>query len=32
VASEEFEGWCETLYRPMLDAPWRSLTGEEAGA
>ena len=32
VASEEFEGWCETLYRPLINAPWRSLTGEEAGA
>lgn len=31
IASEEFEGWCETLYRPLLNAPWRSLTGEEAG-
>ena len=32
IASEEFEGWCETLYRPLLNAPWRSLTGEEASA
>ncbi|KTC50243.1 hypothetical protein AO262_33545 [Pseudomonas fluorescens ABAC62] len=32
VASEEFEGWCETLYRPLLNAPWRSLTDAEAGA
>ena len=32
VASEEFEGWCETLYRPLINAPWRSLTGEEASA
>lgn len=30
VASEEFEGWCETLYRPLINAPWRSLTREEA--
>lgn len=21
VASEEFEGWCETLYRPLINAP-----------
>ena len=32
VASEAFEGWCETLYRPLINAAWRSLTGEEAGA
>ncbi|MCF5776688.1 exodeoxyribonuclease V subunit gamma, partial [Pseudomonas poae] len=32
TASEEFEGWAETLYRPLITAPWRSLTGEEAGA
>ncbi|NWC10681.1 exodeoxyribonuclease V subunit gamma [Pseudomonas agarici] len=30
IASEEFEGWCETLYRPLLEAPWRSLAIEEA--
>jgi len=32
MASEEFEGWCETLYRPLLNAPWRSLNSEEVGA
>jgi exodeoxyribonuclease V gamma subunit len=32
VAGEEFEGWCETLYRPLINAPWRSLTREEASA
>lgn len=23
--SEEFEGWAQTLYQPMLEAPWHSL-------
>ncbi|CNK92237.1 Uncharacterised protein [Mycobacterium tuberculosis] len=32
IESEEFEGWCETLYRPLINAPWRSLTSQEAGA
>ena len=32
VASEEFEGWCETLYRPLINAPWRSLSSTEANA
>ena len=32
IASEEFEGWCETLYRPLINAPWRSLTSAEASA
>jgi len=32
MASEEFEGWCETLYRPLINAPWRSLTSAEASA
>ena len=30
IASEEFEGWCDALYRPLLEAPWRSLAAEEA--
>ncbi|KPA89081.1 DNA helicase/exodeoxyribonuclease V, gamma subunit [Pseudomonas asplenii] len=30
VISEEFEGWCDSLYRPLLEAPWRSLVNEEA--
>ncbi|KAB0562109.1 hypothetical protein F7P74_10630, partial [Helicobacter pullorum NCTC 12824] len=32
IASEEFEGWAETLYRPLINASWRSLSGEEASA
>ncbi|AIS18331.1 exodeoxyribonuclease V subunit gamma [Pseudomonas rhizosphaerae] len=28
--SEEFEGWAQTLYQPMLEAPWRSLDEREA--
>jgi exodeoxyribonuclease V gamma subunit len=30
VADETFPGWCDALYRPLLEAPWRSLTSEEA--
>ena len=30
LADETFDGWCEALYRPLLVAPWRSLTGEES--
>lgn len=30
-ASEEFEGWCEAMYRPMFDAPWQTLGNEEDG-
>ncbi|MDD2060257.1 exodeoxyribonuclease V subunit gamma [Pseudomonas sp. GD03860] len=30
-ASEEFEGWCEALYRPMFEAPWQTLDNEEGG-
>ena len=30
MAVEEFEAWCDALYRPLFDAPWRSLTGEES--
>ena len=30
MAAEEFEAWCDALYRPLFDAPWRSLTGEES--
>ena len=29
---ETFTGWCDTLYRPLLEAPWRSLTSEGARA
>lgn len=32
IADETFSGWAETLYRPLLSAPWRSALGEEAGA
>ncbi|MFS2161422.1 exodeoxyribonuclease V subunit gamma [Pseudomonas sp. Pseusp122] len=32
IDSEEFQGWCETLYRPILNAPWQSLSGAEASA
>ncbi|MEE4689238.1 exodeoxyribonuclease V subunit gamma [Pseudomonas alliivorans] len=30
--SEEFAGWCDTLYKPIYDAPWQSLASAEAGA
>ena len=30
LADETFDGWCDALYRPLLVAPWRSLTGEES--
>jgi len=30
--TEEFVGWCEALYKPIFDAPWQSLSSEEAGA
>lgn len=32
IADETFSGWAESLYRPLLEAPWRSALGEEAGA
>lgn len=28
-ASEEFEGWCEALYKPMFEANWQTLASEE---
>lgn len=31
-ADETFSGWCDALYRPLLEAPWRSWTHEEADA
>ena len=31
-ADETFSGWCDALYRPLLEAPWRTWTHEEAGA
>ena len=30
--TEEFVGWCHALYKPIFDAPWQSLSSEEAGA
>jgi len=30
VDSEEFEGWCDALYRPMFEAGWRSIDADEA--
>ncbi|MFD2645248.1 exodeoxyribonuclease V subunit gamma [Pseudomonas japonica] len=30
TASEEFEGWCESLYKPMFEAQWQTLDAEEA--
>lgn len=32
VADETFANWCDALYRPLLEAPWRSLATEEARA
>ncbi len=29
MADETFPDWCDALYRPLLQAPWRSLVGEE---
>ncbi|MEN2397927.1 exodeoxyribonuclease V subunit gamma [Pseudomonas halotolerans] len=29
TADETFSNWCDALYRPLLEAPWRSLAGEE---
>jgi len=30
--SEAFSGWCHSLYKPIFDAPWQSLSSEEASA
>jgi exodeoxyribonuclease V gamma subunit len=30
IADETFPDWCNALYKPMLEAPWRSLSSEEA--
>ncbi|HCS42513.1 MAG TPA: exodeoxyribonuclease V subunit gamma, partial [Pseudomonas sp.] len=30
MADETFPDWCDALYRPLLEAPWRSLTSEDA--
>ncbi|MEE9679100.1 exodeoxyribonuclease V subunit gamma [Pseudomonas moraviensis] len=32
LADETFTGWCDALYRPVLEAPWRSLSSEGARA
>lgn len=29
VQTEEFEGWVETLYRPLFEAAWRSVDDQE---
>ncbi|NNA58220.1 exodeoxyribonuclease V subunit gamma [Pseudomonas koreensis] len=30
IADETFSGWCDALYRPLYEVPWRSLTSEGA--
>ena len=30
TADETFVDWCSALYRPLFEAPWRSLSSEEA--
>lgn len=32
LADETFTGWCDALYRPVFEAPWRSLSSEGARA
>lgn len=32
MMDETFSGWCDALYRPLLEAPWRSLSSEGACA
>jgi len=32
IADETFSGWVEALYRPLLQAPWRSAANGEADA
>ncbi|MNQ21966.1 RecBCD enzyme subunit RecC [compost metagenome] len=32
IADETFEAWCDALYRPLLEASWRSVTREESPA
>jgi len=29
VADETFPDWCDALYRPLFEAPWRSLADED---
>ena len=30
IGDETFPDWCNALYKPIVDASWRSVTGEEA--
>jgi exodeoxyribonuclease V gamma subunit len=30
IAEETFADWCDALYKPLLEASWRSSTSEEA--
>ncbi|MBA1204670.1 exodeoxyribonuclease V subunit gamma [Pseudomonas capeferrum] len=32
IADETFEGWCDTLYRPLYEAPWQTLGNPETAA
>jgi exodeoxyribonuclease V gamma subunit len=32
LEDETFTGWCDALYRPLFEAPWRSLSSEGARA
>ncbi|POA17566.1 exodeoxyribonuclease V subunit gamma [Pseudomonas sp. FW300-N1A1] len=32
IADKTFEAWCDALYRPLLEASWRSVTREESPA
>jgi len=32
LADETFTGWCDALYRPLFEAPWRSLSSVGARA
>jgi exodeoxyribonuclease V gamma subunit len=32
LADETFSGWCDTLYRPLFEAPWQSVDAQEAQA
>jgi exodeoxyribonuclease V gamma subunit len=29
IADETFVDWCNALYRPLIEAPWRSMSSEE---
>jgi exodeoxyribonuclease V gamma subunit len=30
LLDETFTGWCDTLYRPLFEAPWQSVDAQEA--